>query len=113
MIEEYLTDSYHGLIAGMLRKSAPEAAHMVFCVKRRETLHAAWYRDMTAIQVESNPRFVEDIVSEIMTFDMPGASLVTELQAEGKRWQLLMGINVEQVFGDLIRLMHEISAAPG
>ena len=62
MIQEYLTDSYHGLIAGMLRKSAPEAAHMVFRVKRRETLHAAWYRDMTAIQVESNPRFVEDIV---------------------------------------------------
>ena len=108
MIQEYLTDSYHGLIAGMLRKSAPEAAHMVFRVKRRETLHAAWYRDMTAIQVESNPRFVEDIVSEIMTFDMPGASLVPELQAEGKRWQLLMGINVEQVFRDLIRLMHEI-----
>jgi hypothetical protein len=81
---------------------------MVFRVKRRETLHAAWYRDMTAIQVESNPRFVEDIVREIMSFDMPGASLVPELQAEGKRWQILMGINADQVFKDLIRLMHEI-----
>jgi len=108
MIQEYLTDNYHGLIAKTLRKSAPEAAAMVFRVKRRETLHTAWYRDMTALQLESNPRFVEDMASEINCFDMPGASLVPELQAQGKRWQQLMGANVEQIFRDLLRLAHDI-----
>jgi hypothetical protein len=108
MVQEYLTDNYHGLIARMLRKAAPDVAAMVYRVKRRETLHTAWYRDMTAIQVESNPRFVEDMAAEAASFDMPGASLVPELQAQGKRWQVLMDVNVGQVFHDLIRLVHEI-----
>ena len=108
MVQEYLTDNYHGLIARMLKKSAPEAAAMVFRIKRRETLHTAWYRDMTALQIESNPRFVQDMASEINCFDMPGSSLVPELQAKGKRWQELMGADVEQMFRDLLRLVHDI-----
>jgi hypothetical protein len=108
MLQEYLTDGYHGLIANLLKGQAPEAAHMVFRVKKRETLHTLWYRDMTAIQIEANPHLVEDVATEILSFDMPGASLVPELQAEGKRWQQAMGINVEQVFRDLLRLVHEM-----
>jgi len=108
MVQEYLTDNYHGLIAAALKKGAPEAASMVYRVKRRETLHMAWYRDMTAIQVEENPRFVEDMTREIISFDMPGASLIPDLQAQGKRWQMLLGANPERMFRDLIRLVHEV-----
>ena len=108
MLQEYLTDSYHGLIARHLKAAAPVEASMVYRVKRRETLHTIWYRDMTAIQLEANPRLVQDVATEILSFDMPGASLVPDLQAQGKRWQQLMGINVEQVFRDLLRLVHEM-----
>jgi hypothetical protein len=108
MVQEYLTDNYHGLIARMLKTSAPQAAAMVFRVKRRETLHTLWYRDMTAIQMEANPRFVQDVASEILAFDMPGASLVPELQDQGERWQRLMNVDVEHAFRDLLRLVHEL-----
>lgn len=108
MVQEYLTDNYHGLIARLLKGTAPQATAMVMHIKRRETLHTAWYRDMTAIQLEANPRLVEDVASEMSCFDMPGSSLVPELQEQGKRWQQLMGVDVDQVFRDLLRLMHDV-----
>ena len=64
------------ILNNLLKGQAPEAAHMVFRVKKRETLHTLWYRDMTAIQIEANPHLVEDVATEILSFDMPGASLV-------------------------------------
>ncbi len=103
MIQEYLTDSYHGLIAGALRKAAPTAAAMVMRIKRRETLHSVWYRDMTALQVEANPGAVAGIVHEIDRFQMPGTSLVPDLQAQGTRWQLRLGADSDQLFRDLFR----------
>jgi len=103
MIQEYLTDNYHGLIAKALKPSAPEAAAMVTRIKRRETLHSVWYRDMTALLVEAEPHSIEMIVSEVGTFRMPGASLVPELQDQGARWQTLLGANSQQLFQDLFR----------
>ena len=107
MIQEYLTDSWHGLIANLLRHSSPEAASMVQRIKRRETLHTVWYRDMTALQVEGNPRFVEEIANQIHEFHMPGMSLVPELHAQGMRWQELMGADFERLFRDLFRYVQE------
>ena len=107
MIQEYLTDNYHGLIGRLLRQASPRAAHMAFRIKRRETLHMAWYRDMTALQVEASPGFVAFVANEIDRFHMPGTSLVPELQAQGLRWQALMGGDFNQIFKDLFRLVHE------
>ncbi len=107
MIQEYLTDSYHGLIGKLLKGAAPQAAAMAMRIKRRETLHCVWYRDMTALQVEADPRFVVQIVSEIDGFHMPGMSLVPELQAQAPRWQKLLDADSEQIFRDLFRFVHE------
>jgi hypothetical protein len=81
---------------------------MVFRVKKRETLHTLWYRDMTALQVESNPRLVNEVATEVLAFDMPGASLVPELQDQGERWQRLMNVDVDRVIRDLLRLVHDL-----
>ena len=97
MIQECLTDSWHGLIGNLLAKRAPEAAHMVRRVKRRETLHAVWYRDMTAIQLGANPRLVSEVAGEICTFDMPSVSLVPEFQSEALRWQEHDGRQLETI----------------
>ena len=51
IIQEYLTDRWHGLISKLLKERAPYASHCVNLVKRRETLHMMWYRDMTAVQI--------------------------------------------------------------
>lgn len=107
MIQEYLTDNWHGLIGSLLHDSSPEAASMVRKIKRRETLHAVWYRDMTALQVEANPRFVDEIAEQVHEFHMPGTSLVPELQGQGMRWQGLMGADFEHVFRDLFRYVQE------
>jgi len=107
MIQEVLTDSWHGLIANLLATGAPAAALMVRRVKRRETLHAVWYRQMTEIQLRANPRFVHEVASEISKFDMPSVSLVPELQEDALRWQMLMGADSESILRDLIRYINE------
>ena len=108
MIQEYLTDNWHGLIGNLLDGSAPAAASVVRKVKRRETLHAAWYRDMTALQVEANPRFVDAIADQVHEFHMPSMSLVPGLQSHGMRWQQSMGADFERNFRDLFRYVQEI-----
>ena len=66
MVQEYLTDHFHGLIGNLLKKTLPEAANMAFEVKRRETLHMVWYRTMTAIQVASQPELVENVTADVL-----------------------------------------------
>lgn len=107
MVQEYLTDNWHGLISKLFREASPDASYMALRIKRRETLHTVWYRDMTALQVESNPRFVRYVAEEIANFKMPGNSIVPELQAEGVRWLQLMNADFDRIFQDLLRLIQE------
>ncbi len=107
MVQEYLTDNWHGLIAQLLKAASPQAAYMATRIKRRETLHTAWYRDMTALQVEADPSYVNYVAEEVARFRMPGNSLVPELQAASTRWLPLMSANMDRVFTDLLRLLHQ------
>ena len=107
MIQEFLTDTYHGLIAGLLRPTAPLAAQMVMEVKRRETLHTVWYRDMTALQIEGNPDYVVEVAEQVSQFEMPSLSLVPELHQQGMRWQQAMGVEPEKTLRQLVRCIHE------
>jgi hypothetical protein len=68
MVQEYLTDNWHGLIASLLKEASPQAAYMATRIKRRETLHTAWYRDMTALQIEANPTYVTYVAEEVARF---------------------------------------------
>ncbi len=77
-IQEYLTDHWHGMIGQMLRESAPYAARCANMIKRRETLHTVWYRDMTALQVEENPEMLGLVANTLTTFQMPGTRLVPQ-----------------------------------
>ena len=106
MIQEYLADNWHGLIANMLRPTAPEAAYMVTRVKRRETLHTVWYRDMTALQLEAEPRFLRSMAEVVVGFRLPGNDLAPELQVHAERWLRLMGADFERVAADVVRLVY-------
>ena len=79
IIQEYLTDNWHGMISQLLKPSAPYAAKCASMVKRRETLHTTWYREMTAIQVEENPEIMGLVADTVLSFQMPGTQLVPEL----------------------------------
>ncbi|HWO94168.1 MAG TPA: hypothetical protein VNL92_05330 [Dehalococcoidia bacterium] len=108
MIQEYLTDHWHGLIGGLLRPSSPDGSRLVRQVKRRETLHTMWYRDMTALQVEAQPRYIAYVAEAMAQFEMPGNSLVPELQSQASRWLPLMNADFEQLLRDLTRIIYEV-----
>ena len=107
IVQEYLTDNWHGLIADMLRSASPAAAYMATRIKRRETLHTVWYRDMTALQVESDPRFMKSVAEALLKFEMPGNTLVPDLQRSVGRWMPLMHADFERITRDMVRLIYE------
>jgi hypothetical protein len=108
MIQEYVTDNWHGLISTLLRPTVPGAAHLAGRVKQRETLHTIWYRDMTALQLEANPRLLCHIAEAASSFEMPGKSLVPELEHEVPRWLPLLGNDFERWARDITRLLFQI-----
>ena len=105
-VQEYLTDNWHGLVARLLKRASPEAAYMATRVKRRETIHTMWYRDMTALQLEADPRLVEPMAEALVKFQMPANQVAPDLQAEVARWLPAMGVDYEQMAKDLLRLVH-------
>lgn len=112
MIQEYLTDHWHGMIARLLRRSSPAAAYMANRIKKRETLHTIWYRDMTALQLESNPDFVFHVSDELARFRLPGNSLIPELQSQAERWLQLMNADFARLLKDLVRLLATTVSTP-
>ena len=108
IIQEYLTDNFYGLISGLLKPAAPVAAQMTTLVKRRETLHMIWYRDMTTIQIEGNPELLPLVAKTIIGFGLPGNSLVPE-QAGVQTWMPKMGADYFRMGKDLIRLFGEVA----
>lgn len=105
-IQEYLTDNWHGLVAKLLKRASPEASYMATRVKRRETLHTMWYRDMTALQLEADPRLLEPMAEALIKFQMPANQVAPDLQDEVARWLPPMGVDYEQMARDLLRLVH-------
>ena len=109
VVQEYLTDNWHGLIANMIEESAPVASRAILQVKRRETLHTAWYRDMTGVQIEGNPKLLPLVAESIVKFRMPSNVLVPELQNQARSWMPYMNADFERMLKDLVRLVHQIS----
>lgn len=108
MVQEYLTDHYHGLIAKLLKPAVPRAAQMAFHIKQRETMHMIWYRDMAAMQVASVPSFVIDVSDELARFRLPGNSLIPQYQQHANTWLPKMGADLTQLTKDLIRHIYAI-----
>ena len=107
IIQEYLTDNWHGMISQILRANAPYAAKCVSAVKRRETLHTVWYREMTAVQVEENPEMLGMVADTIQTFEMPGTSLVPQFGARALEWMSKANVDFARVARDLVRNFYE------
>lgn len=104
-LQEYLTDGWYGMIAPILDKTSPEAAEDVRRVKRRETFHMVWYRDMTAIQVISNPRLIDQVAEALDLFTLPGNHLIPDLQRQAEGWIPKMGGDFNQIERRVIRLI--------
>jgi hypothetical protein len=68
---------------------------------------------MTAAQIEHNPGLARYVGEVLLTFRMPGASLVPELQREAGRWLLLMNWDFEPAARELARMREEVLGDPG
>lgn len=112
MIQEYMTDHYHGLISTLLKPAMPEASIMTARIKQRETLHTVWYRDMTAAQIEANPDFIPDVAFEIAKFRLPGNSVAPDYQKHAVRWLPMMGADFTRITRELVRLVHSTVGSP-
>lgn len=106
MIQEYLTDNWHGLIADILKTSSPAASHIANRIKQRETLHTIWYRDITALQVEANPHLLQHVGEALVGFRMPGQELLPALQNRVPGWLPSMNANFDRMTKDLVRHIH-------
>lgn len=108
MMQEYLTDNWHGLIAGILRPHAPTASYWSTRVKRRETLHCMWYRDMTAIQIGANYDLIPYVAESVVSFKMPGVALVPQHQSRVMNWMPPMGADFPRITRDIFRHFHSV-----
>lgn len=109
IIQEYLTDNWHGMISQLLKPSAPYAARCASMVKRRETLHTTWYRDMTAIQLEENPEMLELVANTVLTFQMPGTRLVPEFGSRSLEWMSKANVDFPRVARDFVRNFQQVA----
>ena len=111
IIQEYLTDNWHGMIGQMLKPTAPYAAKCTARVKRRETLHTAWYRGMTAVQIEENPEMLGMVADTIQTFQMPGTSLVPQFGSRSVEWMSKANVDFSRVARDFVRNFYEVAGS--
>ena len=111
MVQEQLTDQWHGLVADLIKPAAPYAAHMAQRVKSRETLHTMWYREMTAILVAGDPTLLPQVADTILGFQMPGRQLVPELQGKVLRWMPHLKTDFTQIAKDLVRNFSEVAGS--
>lgn len=109
IIQEYLTDNWHGLIGKLLKPAAPHAAHCANLVKRRETLHTVWYRGMTAVQVEENPEMIGMVADTMLSFQMPGTRLTPQYGSRALEWMHKVDTDFSRVAKDLVRNFGEVT----
>ena len=109
VLQEFLTDHWHGLIAKLLKKRAPHAAALAMRVKRRETLHYIWYKEMTAAQIEENPELLHLVAATGSSFNMPGVSLASEYQLRALEWMPMMGADLDRNARKIVRHLFDIA----
>jgi hypothetical protein len=112
MVQEYITDYWHGRAATILKPSLPEAALIARRIKQRETLHSIWCRDMTAIQLEDDPTLMSELVQVLADFRMPGHTVAPELYAQSSRWVQAIGLDAARVARELTRLLYSVVDDP-
>jgi hypothetical protein len=109
--QEYLTDNWHGMISMLLRDVAPYAAQSATAVKRRETLHTIWYREMTALQVEENPELIPLVAETLKSFQMPGTRLVPHFGNRALEWMGKANVDFPRVASDFVRNFYEVAGS--
>ncbi|MBT18329.1 MAG: hypothetical protein CL889_05095 [Dehalococcoidia bacterium] len=109
MIQEYLTDHWYGMLAKLIKRRAPQAALLATKVKRRETLHYVWYKEMSCIQVESDPGLLPLVAESVTSFTMPGGSLVPEYQNHVLQWMAGAGADLNYNAQQMVKHLFDIA----
>ena len=78
-------------------------------MKQRETLHTIWYRDMTALQLEANPRLLGHIAEALTSFEVAGLSPSFEVWL---RKQLAANVGYDKLVTELLTVPVSQSRRP-
>lgn len=112
IVQEDLTDHYHGLIGNMAKKSEvnKEYARTVFHVKKRETAHRVFYENFTRMQVidllsQGNTEVIDQLAIALSEFTLPGKVIeaVRPYQEQATRYLKLMGADIPELTSQILR----------
>ena len=109
LIQECVTDYWYELQRGFF-PTGSDASKLVSKVKGREALHTIQFRNMTAIQLESDPSLIEEIILATMNFEMPANHIppVKHIEAKTQAWLPKMNGNVTELLHRIIKHIYEV-----
>lgn len=102
--QERITANWYGFTRGILKDTSPEAAKMVGRVQGREGLHARMYTDLSALQIEDNPRLLPHVAESLVRFKMPGNQIAPDLEAKVEGWLPHLNADLQKIKRQLIEL---------
>ena len=110
-LQECITDYWYELQRDFF-PSQSRTSTILSKVKGREALHTVQFRDLTAIQLESDPYLIDEIIPAVINFKMPGNHIPPVQEIESRTQALLprMGGDVTEL---LKRIINHIQAMLG
>ena len=102
MIQECITDYWYELQRGFFPEES-NTTKILSKVKGREALHTVQFRNLTAIQLESDPGLMKLIIHAISNFQMPSnhIPLVANIESKTQKW-------IPRMNGDITILLTRI-----
>lgn len=102
MIQECITDYWYELQRGFFPEES-NTTRILSKVKGREALHTVQFRNLTAIQLESDPGLLKQIIHAISNFQMPSnhIPLVANIESKTQKW-------IPRMNGDITTLLARI-----
>lgn len=113
IVQELLTQNYHGKIAGVLKPHAPGASHLVSRITAREGVHRTQYARLTSVQISHNPANIRDAAKALAEFTLPGKYVAPKQQEHATRYTQLIGTDPEKLIRSVGKTLHEVTNDPG
>lgn len=109
MIQECVTDYWYELQRGFFPPTS-NTAKILSMVKGREALHTVQFRNLTSLQLESDPALLPEIINAATNFKMPSnhIPLVSELESKTKEWIPRMNGEVSELLRRIIMNLHSV-----
>ena len=103
MIQECITDYWYELQRGFFPGES-NTSKVLSLIKGREALHTVQFRDLTAIQIENDPKLIEEVAFAVINFKMPAnhIPIVKGIESKTQGWIPKMNGNTTELITRVI-----------